>query len=371
MGSLIKTRRPPKLAITALTKTPSPPKYSRSLISVMDEPAAMDAMAYEPAAVIGAAALPNITAGGATVAAFDSETIHAVWMVVSALAAIAMVQYHVILRYKGILQYSPKSTLGESPTPKPAFVRPETAAVHRHILLKLKGDVPSEATAAAAALETLVAGVIRSELTPITDSAQAKGFTHRHLVVLGSTDALAAYDAHAAPKALRSQHLDALMLDELTYEVVGIVGGKLAGKTALITGSSSGIGKDVALAFAREGCDVVLNYPSGDEKQAANAADVAREVGLLGRRAVVAAADITSASEVEAMVKLALASYGQIDILVNNAGMASSAPVQEMPEDMVRDGRSNSHPHRTRTQRGSRCSANVPCSILRSRSGTR
>jgi len=103
---------------------------------------------------------------------------------------------------------------------------------------------------------------------------------------------------------------------------------------ALITGSSSGIGKDVAIAFAREGCDIVINYPSGDGAQALKAAEVAEAIELMGRRAIVAAADITSGTEVRAMVDKAIAQLGQIDILVNNAGMASSATIEAMPEDM-------------------------------------
>ena len=90
----------------------------------------------------------------------------------------------------------------------------------------------------------------------------------------------------------------------------------------------------MAIAYAREGCDIVLNYPTGDSGQAKNAEDVAAEIALLGRKAVIAAADITSASEVDAMVALAVRELGQVDILVNNAGMASSAPVEEMPEAM-------------------------------------
>ena len=59
---------------------------------------------------------------------------------------------------------------------------------------------------------------------------------------------------------------------------------------------------------------IVLNHPSSDDKQASNAAEVVAAIALLGRRAIVAAADITSAAEVQAMVQMALAEFGKIDV---------------------------------------------------------
>ena len=112
----------------------------------------------------------------------------------------------------------------------------------------------------------------------------------------------------------------------------GPSGGRLAGKSAIVTGSSSGIGKDVALAFAAEGADIVVNYPTGDAAQAANADAVAAAVRQIGRRALPVACDVGSEADVQAMVERTLAEFGKIDILVNNAGIASSSPVEEMPE---------------------------------------
>jgi len=103
---------------------------------------------------------------------------------------------------------------------------------------------------------------------------------------------------------------------------------KLEGRIALITGSSSGIGRAVALAMASEGADVIVNHPSAQE--AAEAAEVAHAVRALGRRALVLEGDVANDSAVTAMVDHALAALGRIDILVNNAGIAAAAPVHEL-----------------------------------------
>ena len=91
--------------------------------------------------------------------------------------------------------------------------------------------------------------------------------------------------------------------------------GKLKGKVALITGADSGIGKAVAIAFAREGADVVISYLSEDE----DAYDTAKWVEEAGRRAVVAPGDIKSEDHCKVLVKRAVDKLGGIDILVNNA----------------------------------------------------
>lgn len=104
---------------------------------------------------------------------------------------------------------------------------------------------------------------------------------------------------------------------------------RLAGRTALITGSSSGIGRGVALAFAREGADVVVNYPTQTEAEAAEL--LCDEIRALGRQALACEADVSDEQAVEAMAAAALAHFGQIDILVNNAGIATAAAVHELP----------------------------------------
>jgi len=107
---------------------------------------------------------------------------------------------------------------------------------------------------------------------------------------------------------------------------------RLEGRIALITGSSSGIGRGVATAFAREGADVVINYP--DDSQAANAKEVVAEVERLERRALLVRADVSLEDQARSLVDAAMNAFQRIDILVNNAGIASAARVEEMPVEM-------------------------------------
>lgn len=103
---------------------------------------------------------------------------------------------------------------------------------------------------------------------------------------------------------------------------------RLAGRVALVTGSSSGIGRGVVLAFASEGADVVINHPAAAETAAAE--QVAAAVRQAGRRALIVRADVSQEAEVERLVAAARDAFGHIDILVNNAGIAAAAAVHEM-----------------------------------------
>ena len=103
---------------------------------------------------------------------------------------------------------------------------------------------------------------------------------------------------------------------------------RLEGKTALVTGASSGIGRGVAIAFAEEGADVAINYP--DKSQQKNAEETAAAVAKAGRKALLVQADVSKDKPVKNMVDKVLDAFGRIDILVNNAGIASSAPVEDM-----------------------------------------
>src|SRR3954452_19132123 len=91
----------------------------------------------------------------------------------------------------------------------------------------------------------------------------------------------------------------------------------LDGKRALVTGGSKGIGAGIALALAREGADVAVNYHS--DKTGAEA--VAREIGSFGRRGVALGADVGQVAECQRLVTEAAAALGGLDILVNNAGI--------------------------------------------------
>jgi hypothetical protein len=91
--------------------------------------------------------------------------------------------------------------------------------------------------------------------------------------------------------------------------------GKLTGKKAIITGGDSGIGRAVAIAFAREGADVLISYLNEDE----DARDVARYVEEAGRKCVLVRGDLSDADHCRAVVDRAVGEFGGIDILVNNA----------------------------------------------------
>jgi NAD(P)-dependent dehydrogenase (short-subunit alcohol dehydrogenase family) len=103
---------------------------------------------------------------------------------------------------------------------------------------------------------------------------------------------------------------------------------KLAGKVAIVTGAGRGIGRQIALAFAREGCAVVVNDVDRE-----NIAQVVGQMEASGGRCLGAAADVSRGPEVERMVGDALARFGQIDILVNNAGLISFSPFLELAEE--------------------------------------
>lgn len=90
---------------------------------------------------------------------------------------------------------------------------------------------------------------------------------------------------------------------------------RLSGKVALVTGSSRGIGKSIALAFAREGANLVVNCIISEDK----ARNVASEIRSMGRKAIAARADVSKTKEVEQMVDRCLKEFGRLDILVNNA----------------------------------------------------
>ncbi|WP_219223691.1 SDR family oxidoreductase [Pedobacter antarcticus] len=106
--------------------------------------------------------------------------------------------------------------------------------------------------------------------------------------------------------------------------------GKLEGKKAIITGGDSGIGKAVAIAFAREGADVLISYLDTTEDK--DAKETAELVKACGRKAILVKGDIRSESHCKAIVDKAVQEFGQIDILVNNAAFQMSRKsLQEIP----------------------------------------
>jgi NAD(P)-dependent dehydrogenase (short-subunit alcohol dehydrogenase family) len=106
--------------------------------------------------------------------------------------------------------------------------------------------------------------------------------------------------------------------------------GKLAGKRALVTGSGTGIGREIALEFARQGADVVLHY----SKSARGAHSATEEIRAMGRRAAVFNADLSQVEACSDLVDKAVEFLGGIDILMNNAGITAATSFLDVkPEE--------------------------------------
>jgi NAD(P)-dependent dehydrogenase (short-subunit alcohol dehydrogenase family) len=106
--------------------------------------------------------------------------------------------------------------------------------------------------------------------------------------------------------------------------------GRLSGKVAVITGGDSGIGRAVAIAYAREGADVVISYLSEDE----DAEDTARYVAQAGRKALVISGDVSEPQHCRDIVTRTMREFGRIDILVNNAAyQMSHSDLAEVSDD--------------------------------------
>jgi len=103
----------------------------------------------------------------------------------------------------------------------------------------------------------------------------------------------------------------------------------LKGKTALITGSTGGIGEAFARAFAAEGCNIVLNGFG----EAADIEKLRKDIAKSGTEVVYDAADVGKPADVERMINAALKRFGAVDILINNAVTRHYAPVEAFPVD--------------------------------------
>lgn len=112
--------------------------------------------------------------------------------------------------------------------------------------------------------------------------------------------------------------LDAILTPQADHGENSYCGAnRLLGRTALITGGDSGIGRAVAIAFAREGADVVINYLQSEEVDGQRTLEIIKETG---QKAVAVPGDITNENFCKTLVKRAIDEMGSIDILVNNAG---------------------------------------------------
>jgi NAD(P)-dependent dehydrogenase (short-subunit alcohol dehydrogenase family) len=105
--------------------------------------------------------------------------------------------------------------------------------------------------------------------------------------------------------------------------------GRLTGKAAVITGGDSGIGRAVAIAFAREGADVLISYLSEHE----DAQDTAKYVEEAGRRCVLVAGDLSDRGHAKTIIPKAVEEFGKVDILVNNAAFQMSHDTLEEVSD--------------------------------------
>ena len=111
--------------------------------------------------------------------------------------------------------------------------------------------------------------------------------------------------------------------------------GKLDSRIAIVTGAASGLGRAIALLFAKEGADIAIIDLKAEAAEA-----VAREARDLGRRALAVAADVADETQVRQAMEIIFRELGEPDILVNNAGIDTTSIVEEMPtamwDDMIR-----------------------------------
>ena len=104
---------------------------------------------------------------------------------------------------------------------------------------------------------------------------------------------------------------------------------KLAGKVAIVTGASKGIGAAIAKALAAEGAAVVVNYSSSK----ADGEKVVKEITAKGGQAIAVQADVSKKADVEQLFAKSKTAFGRLDILVNNAGIYEFAPLEEVTEE--------------------------------------
>lgn len=102
----------------------------------------------------------------------------------------------------------------------------------------------------------------------------------------------------------------------------------LTGKIALVTGASSGLGADSALAFAQHGADVVLLARRKEKLE-----ETAKKIEAVGRKALALPCDVTDEEQIKNAIEQAIAEFGKIDILVNNAGVAVAGSVEVLTSE--------------------------------------
>src|SRR5258705_10719544 len=121
-------------------------------------------------------------------------------------------------------------------------------------------------------------------------------------------------------------------MSDVTYrkrEIMSKNGNKLAGKVAVVTGASKGIGASIAKHLAEEGASVVVNYASSKS----GADKVVSEIKAQGGKATAVQGDMAKKSDIERLFAETKKAYGNLDILVNNAGVYDFKPLDEITED--------------------------------------
>ncbi len=106
---------------------------------------------------------------------------------------------------------------------------------------------------------------------------------------------------------------------------------ELSEKSAVVTGSSYGIGKSIALLFAEKGARVLVNYSKSEEK----ANEVVSEIVRKGGTAIALKADVSKSADVKLMMDTCLKNFGRIDILVNNAGILPFGQIEEITDEIL------------------------------------
>jgi len=109
---------------------------------------------------------------------------------------------------------------------------------------------------------------------------------------------------------------------------------RLAGRVAIVTGSSSGIGQAIAVRLAKDGADIVINYRKDED----GANKTKRQIDSFGRKSVIVRADVSKLDEIATLIETAWKQFGKADVLVNNAGVEKGADFVDVTEadyDMV------------------------------------
>ena len=107
--------------------------------------------------------------------------------------------------------------------------------------------------------------------------------------------------------------------------------GKLENRVAIITGSSYGIGRAIALIFAKEGANIVVNYSKSEER----ALHVVSEIENLGSKAIALKADVSKPNECKTIINTCVETFGTVDILINNAGILAFGSIEDTDDRLL------------------------------------